>query len=242
MEKIAVYTGSRNIYEDMLISAKALIAHSDVDKIYFFTEDDIFPFEIPKELIEIRNVSNQTYFDPRGLNMKTRFTYFAMMRAALSKEFPEYDRILSLDCDTIPIRDVSHIWEYPIDDYYYAASIEPHRCVAGLMYTNVGVALMNLKKQRETGKVDEYINVLNRQRFIYVDQDVMNYLSQGYIYEMDSEYNANEYTLPTNNPRIIHFAGFKRDIWRMHPKAKHYEKASWDDIMRERKQNLAYPT
>ena len=241
MDKCAVYTGSKNIYDDMLACSKSLIANSDVDKIYFLIEDDIFPFETPNDIIEPINVSDQEYFNFWGPNMKTKFTYFAMMRAALAKVFPKHDKILSLDCDTICIRDVSHIWELPISDSYFSASKEAHRSIAGLMYTNVGVALMNLKKQRETGKVDEYIDILNRQKFNYVDQDVMNYSSQGYIYEMNSEYNANEWTNPCQNPRIIHFAGISRDKWHTHPKFKHYRDATWDDIFIERKHNLQYP-
>lgn len=240
MDKIAVYTGSRNLYGDMVTCAKSLVAHSNVNKIYFLIEDDIFPIEVP-EIIETHNVSDQEYFNHWGPNMKSRFTYFAMMRAALPKVFPKYDRILSLDCDTICIRNVSDIWNLPINDCYYAASKEAHRSVAGLLYTNVGVALMNLKKQRETGKVDEYIDVLNKQQFDYLDQDVMNYLSQGYVYDMNSEFNANDWTNPCYNPRIIHFAGIKSDIWHKHPDAKKYNQMSWDDVFTLRDQNLRYP-
>lgn len=241
LDKIAVYTGSSNIYDDMVTCAKSLVAHSDVDKIHFLIEDDDFPFDIPSDLIETRNVSKQEYFDYWGPNMKSKFTYFAMMRAALAYEFKDYSRILSMDCDTICIRDVSHIWELPIDDYYFAASREAHRSIAGMLYTNVGVALMNLDKQRINNKAAEYIDVLNRQKFDYIDQDVMNYLSQGYIYDMNSEFNANEWTNPCQNPRVLHFAGVSRDLWHRHPKAKLYKNMSWDKVMVERKHNLAYP-
>ena len=240
MKKIAVYTGSRNIYPDMVMSAKSLTAFSDVDKIYFLIEDDDFPEELPDH-IETMNVSDQEYFFPWSPNNKTHFTYFAMLRAALGDIFKQYDRILSLDCDTIAIRDVSHIWEYPIDDYYFSASIEPGRSKYGLMYTNVGVCLMNLKLLRETEKTQECIEVLNRQQFTFVDQDVMNYLCQGYIYEMNSEYNANEFTLPCQNPRIIHFAGMKRDSWHRHPKAKYYNELSWKEVFELQKRNRQYP-
>ena len=84
MDKCAVYTGSKNIYEDMLVCSKSLIANSDVNKIYFLIEDDIFPFETPDDIIEPINVSDQEYFNFWGPNMKTKFTYFAMMRAALA--------------------------------------------------------------------------------------------------------------------------------------------------------------
>ncbi len=238
--KCAVYTGSKNIYEDMVMVAKSLIAHSDVDKIYFLIEDDKFPLDIC-DIIETRNVSEQTYFEPWGPNMTTHFTYFAMMRAALALEFPDLDKILSLDCDTFCRRDVSHLWELPIEDYYFAASSEPGRSRDGLLYTNVGVNLMNLKKLRDTGKAAECIDVLNARRYTFVDQDVMNYLCQGYIYDMHSEYNANEYTKPCQNPRIVHYAGMKRENWHRMPLAKKYLNMSWDEVFEIRKQNELYP-
>lgn len=241
MKKIAVYTGSRNIYSDMVMSAKSLTAFSDVDKIYFLIEDDGFPEELPDH-IETMNMSEQEYFMPWSPNNQTHFTYFAMLRAALGDIFKQYDRVLSLDCDTIAVRDVSHIWNYPIDEYYFAASIEPARSKYGLIYTNVGVCLMNLNMLRNTEKTYECIDVLNKQQFTFVDQDVMNYLCQGYIYEMNSEYNANEYTKPCQNPRIIHFAGMKRNLWLKHPKAKYYNETSWDTIFELQKHNQQYPS
>lgn len=241
MEKIAVYTGTRNIYEDMLAASKSLVANSDVDKIYFLIEDDSFPFDIPKDIIETRNISDQKYFADDSVNMKSKFTYMALIRSAFSDIFPEHDRILSLDCDTFCVRDVSDIWTLPIDDYYFAASREPHRCVAKMLYTNVGVCLMNLEKMRETGKGLEYVDVLNRQEFTYIDQDCMNYLSQGYIYDMHSEFNANDWTVSCQNPRIKHFAGIKSNIWHKNELFRKYSMISWNDIFRERKMNLEYP-
>jgi len=38
--RAAVYSGTRNIYDRMLIAAKSLLMHSNVEKIYFLIEDD----------------------------------------------------------------------------------------------------------------------------------------------------------------------------------------------------------
>ena len=38
--RAAVYSGTRNVYQDMLTSAKSLLIYSNVDKIYFLIEDD----------------------------------------------------------------------------------------------------------------------------------------------------------------------------------------------------------
>lgn len=53
----AVYSGTRNIYEKMMTASKSLLRYSDVDKIYFLIEDDIFPYDLP-DTYECINVSN----------------------------------------------------------------------------------------------------------------------------------------------------------------------------------------
>jgi len=45
--RAAVYCGTRNLYKNMVIAAKSLLIHSNVEKIYFLIEDDIFPYEVP---------------------------------------------------------------------------------------------------------------------------------------------------------------------------------------------------
>ena len=69
----------------------------------------------------------------------------------------------------------------------------------------------------------------------------MNYLSQGYIYDMNSEFNANDWTMPCQNARIKHFAGVKSYVWHKDEAYKKYHNASWDDIFLERKLNKDYP-
>lgn len=227
--KVAAYSGSRNLYPDMVTAVKSLLINSDVDKVYFLIEDDVFPYYLPKE-VETINVSNQSYFRKDGPNMRSRFTYLAMMRAVYAKLFVQYDRILSLDVDTIVDKDISDLWDLPIDDYYFAASREPYRMqMEHQFYTNIGVALYNLKKLRD-GKVDDVIAELNANRYEFVEQDVFNYLCQGAIYEMSSDYNANDWTLPSYNRKIVHYAGIKQ--WNQFPLVLKYKAISFDRIVR----------
>ena len=141
--KYAVYTGTKNLYYDMIPAVKSMLINSDVDKIYLLIEDDKFPIELPKE-VECINVSGQTYFKPDGPIMKSQFSYMALMRAALPKVFPDLDTILSLDVDTIVDKDISDIWDIPLGDkYYFAAAPEVKRSENGFVYTNAGVTLFN---------------------------------------------------------------------------------------------------
>ena len=53
-------------------------------------------------------------------NMRSKFTYLAMMRAAKAKVLPEdIDMVLSLDCDTIIHGSLDELWDLDLDGYYF---------------------------------------------------------------------------------------------------------------------------
>ena len=227
--KYAAYCGTRNIYADMEIAARSLVANSDVDRVYFFIEDDEFPSNLPP-IVQCVNVSEQEYFPKGSANYDSKFTYMALMRAALYKLLPEAEKVLSLDCDTIAVKECSHVWDIDVTDSYFAATPEQWiKDRPGLIYCNIGVALFNLEKLRD-GKADEIVNVLNSQYFKFVDQDAYNYLCQGRITVMDSMYNANNYVIDSGKiPRIVHFAG--TNDWRDNQEVLKYKDMPWSKVM-----------
>lgn len=226
--KHAVYCGTRNIYDDMEAAAKSLIANSDVDTVHFLIEDGEFPRALP-DIIEVKDVSGQEYFKADSANMGSKFSYMAMMRAALCEVFPTVDKMLSLDADTICYDDVSGIWDTPLGDCYFAAVREPDRSEKEqLLYVNAGVVLFNLAKLRD-GKSSEVIKELNETRYAFVEQDVFSFLCQGSIVELDGDYNACNFTLHTGSPKIIHYAG--RNDWRGLLPACQYRHMTWEDVL-----------
>lgn len=231
--RAAVYFGSREIYQDMIPAAKSLLLHSNVEKIYLLIEDDVFPYELPNSgVIETINISGivRDLFRPDGPNYKSKWTRIGLIRVALTKVFPELDRILSIDCDTIVDQDVSALWEFPLDDYYFAGVREPWNTeFYRKLYTNAGVLMLNLKKLREDGKDDEMILEQDNIYHEYVSQDVLNFCCEGKILELPSDYNACNYTPPTNNKRIIHYAAI-RNVWRSYPIVEKYRSIPWDEI------------
>lgn len=226
MEKHAVYTGTKNLYGDMQTAAKSLIANSDVDKVWLLTEGD-YDYWLP-DMCEVVDVSGQQFFPEVGPNMSTVYTYLAMIRCALAlmPEFAHLDRILSLDVDTIVNRRVTDIWDLPLgDEYYFAAVREDHRSLGNLLYTNIGVTLMNLDMLRN-GKAEEFIYALNHWRYQWIEQDVMNYLCQGRILQMPPEYNACDF-IRHDCVRIRHFAAQGATRWRNDRLVQKYRKMEW---------------
>lgn len=228
--KAAVYFGSHHIYDDMLTSAKSLLVNSDVDKIYFLIEDNKFPYPL-SDCIEVKNIRFVVpkIFDQNGPNYNTRWTYIGLIRAALTKVFPDVDSILSIDCDTIVDQDISDLWELPLDRYYFAAAREPYLSThKRILYTNSGVMMANLKKLREDGKDNEMIRALNMRKYTFVAQDVLNDFCQGNILEISSAYNACNFTEKTTDRKVIHYAG--ESDWRGNEIVKKYRDIPWCDI------------
>ena len=121
--KTAVYSGTRNLYEAMSTAAKSLLFHSSVDKIYFLIEDDEFPEKLPSK-IETINVSNQEYFPKNSANFKSPFSYMALLRVCYTKLFPNLDKILQLDVDTVVVDNIDELWGIDLTDKIIDLSVD----------------------------------------------------------------------------------------------------------------------
>ena len=226
--KAAVYAGTRNLYSDMVTAAKSLAKNSSVDIIYFLIDDDKFPYYIPPSFVKTINVSGQQYFPLNGPNVYKRWTYMTLMRCVLTKYFPELDRILWLDVDTIVHNNIDDIWDLDMDDYYFAGAIEPEKCKSDKPYINAGVMLINLKKLREDHMDDILIDALNTKKYNFADQDCINSICYDKILVIPSKYNANNWTEPCAVPNIWHFANEKK--WRENIMLYQYRDRNWSDM------------
>lgn len=234
----AVYSGSRNLYPDMVTAAKSLVANSSVGKVHFLIEDDDFPYDLP-DIIETANVSGQGWFPPSCANMTTHFTYMSLLRVCYSKMFPDVREILQLDVDTVCVGDVDAIWDADLDGRWFAmvpehlGSYKPF----GPVYYNCGVALFNLDQIRADGADDRAIQLLNSVKVPYIDQDAWNRLARrgGKSVDLPVRYNECFVTGFTDDPAIVHFAG-ARDWQDSTRKARReylrkYREMTWEQVM-----------
>ena len=162
--RTVVYGATRNLYEQMIASANSVLQNGNVDEVILLIEDDQFPTSLPANVRTI-NVSGQPWFDRNGPNTRKRWTYMVLLKAALSKILPTYDKVLFLDCDTIVEHDISALWDIDLTGYYYAAVPQTDdgrdgRFTKGA-YFNTGVLLCNIAELRANEKDDEIINALN---------------------------------------------------------------------------------
>ena len=234
--KAAVYSGTRNLYADMVTAAKSLIANSNVEKVFFLIEDDVFPYELP-ELIKTMNVSGQRFFAKGSANFQTDFTYMSLLRVCYTKLFPDLEKVLQLDVDTIVVDNIDTLWDVDMTGKWFAACQEPLSTYKpyGPVYYNIGVAMFNLEQIRKDEADERMIDFLNTVKVPYIDQDAWNRYGVGKAVDLEPRFNESFVTGYTEAPAIVHFAGIKN--WQNSSKAsrreylKKFREMSWEDVL-----------
>ena len=235
--KAAVYSGTRNLYPDMVKEAKTLVKHSSVEKIYFLIEDDKFPEKLPK-IIETINVSGQQFFPERGANFRTKFSYMSLLRVCYTKILPEsVDKVLQLDVDTIVADDIDELWDVDLEGRWFAAVLEDKSTYKpfGPVYYNIGVTMFNLKQIREDFADDLMIYTLNTRKMPYIDQDAWNLYWRNKSVQIPGRFNESIVTHQSGKPAIVHYAGVKN--WqtngdmKMAEYLKEARKLTWEEVL-----------
>ena len=227
MKHVVCYCMTRNLYEDFKATFRSLLKNGGkIDKIYVLAEDDDLGYPVP-DIMEVINVSDQKFFPKDGPNYNQHWTYMALMRVALCKIFPDLDYILTLDVDTIVLSDLAGIWNCRIGNNYFAGVKESYLSNES-PYINCGIVLWNLKQLRD-GKADEIIRMINTKKYRFPEQDCVNQLCKGRIYQLPSSYNATNFTAPTKNIIIRHYAN-AHALYRTDPLVKQYMEDESDEM------------
>lgn len=234
-DRVAVYAGTRNVYKDMLTSAKSLVAHTKVDRIYFLIEDDDFPEPLPPYVHHI-NVSYYKNVFKNSLNASNVWTYMALARAAYASILPYESRVLSLDVDVIVQEDISFLFDFEMNGCYIAGVNEQNRADRDKKdYINFGVVVMDLDAIREDGIDNKVTDLLQHTKLGFPEQDAFNRVCDGRIWCLPTEYNVCRYTHVTgesDREYISHYAGI--NYYRGFETVRRYADMSWADAERER--------
>ena len=216
VKKIAVYCGTQSVYDSIRDSAWSLAANSSVDKIICCVEDDSLD-NMPHQC-DFVNASNQQYFTSDCVNYISRWSYMTLLRTALPLMFPDIDKVLYLDVDTIIVQNIDELWDIDLSDYYLAAVPEPLKTKVYGQYVNAGVMMLNLKKLREDGTAQKIIDLMYAQKMDFPDQDAINKICKWRMYELHTDYNVTRWTGRAINPKIKHWAGYtdwtSRQSWK----------------------------
>lgn len=202
--KTVVYLATKNLYKNASVCINSLQQNGNIDEIFILTEGGF-----KKDGVTEIDVSEQTFFPKDGINANTRWTWMVLMKCAMTEMFPDKDKVLILDCDTIVEKDLSPMWEYSIDYYGACKQYDDGRqnTFTTGHYFNTGVLMCNLKKLRD-GTEAKIRKSLNEKWYLYPEQDCINEICRDHITLLPSRYNHCQFTLLDNEIAIRHFAAF----------------------------------
>ncbi|MDR2901955.1 MAG: glycosyltransferase family 8 protein [Lactobacillales bacterium] len=175
------------------------------------------------------------------------FTVAAFYRLFVRQIFKSYSKVLYLDIDTIVLDDLSKLYEENIEGYV-AGAIKDYGVYAKLKsnkyekidyftsrlglkdifntYFQSAVMLFNIK-MISNELTDNMLKAAQKEKYIYVDQDILNIFLQGKIKFLNSKWNVNtnegtkkglmpllpngyyeKWLADRANPSLIHYSSF----------------------------------
>ncbi len=166
-------------------------------------------------------------------------TYFRMYIADM---FPEYDKAIYIDSDTIVLGDIAELYNHDIEDAYVGAANEQVMVqidtygeyvekVLGIdrnHYFNAGLLLINCKQFRENKVLERFMELLYSYNFVVTqDEDYLNILCQDKVYWLKQQWNTEVIGEPLyedSEIAMIHYIMFSKP-W--HYRGQRYENYFW---------------
>ena len=162
-------------------------------------------FEQENISIEFVNVSEQLKEINSKLYTRNYFSKTTYFRLYIPELYPQYDKAVYIDSDTIVLTDIANLYNEDMDDNLLAAIPdgavqtvpvfqEYVEKVVGVIdynnYFNAGILLMNLKELREYKLQEKFLYLLEKVKFeVAQDQDYLNRICKGRVKLLDFSWN-----------------------------------------------------
>lgn len=182
-------------------------------------------FALTTERFEIRfdDVSRELSNLKSRLHVRDYYSVTTYYRMFIADKFPEYDKVLYLDSDTIILKDISELYFTDLGEAYVGAARdqvigqteifrEYAKKVLGIdhdHYFNAGVMLISCDNFRKRKILNRFVNLLNTYVFVVAqDQDYLNVLCKDRVCWLEPRWNVETYgELPCaeEDMAIVHY-------------------------------------
>lgn len=228
------YACDKNFCKFTAVSIKSLLDNANKDyyyKIYVLNNDidDAEKAFINKqfsgEYFDIEFVNVQMQLDEMKIDLPLRdyyskTTYYRMF---IAKMFPNYDKAIYIDSDTVVVGDVSELFNTDIKNNLVGACHEQVMLqnkifgdyveeVVGVKrenYFNAGILLINCKLFRKEKILKKFINLLSEYKFVVTqDEDYLNVLCKDRVLFLNGGWNTEMYgklVVGEEEIKIIHY-------------------------------------
>lgn len=139
------------------------------------------------------------------LHVRDYYSKTTYYRLFIADMFPQYDKVIYIDSDTIISGDISELYNYNIGNNYVGAVSDPVVARTDLFgeysekvlgigrnhYFNAGMLLISCKQFRENSILDKFIDLINTYTFVVAqDQDYLNVLCRNKVFWINAKWNT----------------------------------------------------
>ena len=222
------------------------ILNTDIDE---KEAEPVKKFEDENFGVHFIDVSERLEEVKNSLQLRDYYTGATYYRIFIANMFPEYEKALYIDSDTIVLGDVSELFNTELKSNLIGAI--PDEAVAVVpefrlytketlgieaeKYFNAGVILMNLKEFRKSNFYGKFCGLLKPYKFcVAQDQDYLNVLCKDKIVFVGNESNKMPIGGASATPKLIHYnltmkpwhyedILFKEHFWHYAKRSEYYE-------------------
>ena len=204
-----------NFVKYMIVSLHSMIKHAVADRKYRIyvlhtniseeMKQKMYDLQTEKFEISFEDVSPYLESISDKLPIRHYYTKTTYFRLFIAEMFPQYDKVIYIDSDTILRADIADLYDTDIGDAYVGACHEQAMVqvdvygtycerVVGVSrhnFFNAGHMLINCKYFREGHMLDKFIKALGEYNFIVTqDEDYLNLLCKDHVYWLDQRWNT----------------------------------------------------
>lgn len=177
--------------------------------------------------VDFVDISGQVKDIQDRLRNVYHFSVVTYYRLFIASMFPQYRKIIYLDCDLVVLGDISKLYHTDLGDNIIAACpemfvrttpefrlyAEKALGVSPDGYVNAGVLVVDLEQFRKHKIEEKFIELITRYDFDLLDPDqaYLNYLCDGKILTLRNGWNKEPMPIPCEGDlNIVHYALYKK--------------------------------
>ena len=196
------------------------VLHTNISKemqdVMYAMQDEQFQIRFDDVTDYLKSVSDKLPL--RDYYSKT--TYF---RLFIAEMFPEYEKAIYIDSDTVVLGDIADLYAYDLGDNYVGAAREQAMVqtdvygtyvekVLGIdrnAYFNAGLLVINCEQFRKQCVLDQFIELLHVYNFVVTqDEDYLNLICKGQVFWLPQQWNTEVFgniDYPEESICVLHY-------------------------------------
>lgn len=185
--------------------------------------DKISKLQTPNSSIEFISLAKELDKIKDMFHLRDYYSKETYYRIFIPNLFPQYKKVLYLDCDITVTGDISELYGTHIHGFYVGAAqeevmqtfdvfgnyVEKALGIKRDNYFNAGILLINCRRWRNKLIAEKFVDLLNRYKFRVVqDEDYLNVLCKGHIRWVSLGWNKTSYKnekFDDKDLRLIHW-------------------------------------